>query len=352
MRRNALSQAGNTSFLMLLGLMLCSTATAQDAAPEREITQIIDNLYSFRQIRHIGMFLVTNAGIVVVDPTNPEVSAWLKSELDRRFDVPVRYVVYSHSHNDHAGGGDVFADTAIFVGHENIRTNLRRPGEHAPLLPREQLWDKNGDGRLEEHEVGGFIGVDIAPNGFARFDTDNSGWLSRAEIWAARFGGPTVRPPDLYYSDKFTLTLGDQSVELHYLGKNHTDDMSLIYFPEHKVIYTVDSLIPNRLPWNSLDGGYLPDWVDWLKQVEQFDFDIVVPGHESPGTKADVTAQVHYMEELYVAVLEAIEAGMTPDEMVDTILMEDYSDMIEYEQSRAKNVIGAWEMIVSTLGQH
>ena len=36
-------------------------------------------------------------------------------------------VVYSHHHRDHASGGDVFADTAKFVGHANMRSHLAMP---------------------------------------------------------------------------------------------------------------------------------------------------------------------------------------------------------------------------------
>ena len=339
-------------FWAVVGLSVSAGVYAQSAEPERVITNITGDLYSFRQNRHIGMFLVTDEGIVVVDPSFPEAAGWLKEQLDQRFGLPVKYVLYSHSHNDHAGGGEVFAETATFVGHENMKKNLQRPVENAPLLPREQLWDTNGDGRIQRSEADGYVGVDTAPDGFDHYDADSNGWLSRAEIWAARFGGPTVREPDLYYSDHMSITLGGKTVELLYLGKNHTDDMSLIYLPAERTIYTVDSLTPNRLPRSTLDGGYLPEWVDWLKRVEQVDFDIVVPGHESPGTKEDVAEQVRYLEELYVAVSDAITEGKTLDQMVGTILMEDYSDMIEYEYSRELNVIAAYQMIVSTQGQH
>ena len=165
-------------------------AGAQNTQPEREITHVTGELYRFRQIRHIGMFLVTPEGIIVVDPTNSELSAWLKDQLDERFELPVRYVIYSHSHNDHASGGEVFADTATFIGHENMRKNLQRPPEDAPLLPREQLWDVNGDGLIQENET------DIAmyTNNFARRDTDGNGGLNRAEIWAARLAATRCRP--------------------------------------------------------------------------------------------------------------------------------------------------------------
>jgi glyoxylase-like metal-dependent hydrolase (beta-lactamase superfamily II) len=320
---------------------------AQDVAPEREITNIRGDLYSFRQGRHLGMFLVTEEGIVVLDPTNHEAAGWLKEQLDERFGLPVKYVIYSHSHNDHASGGDVFADTAIFVGHENIEKNLQRPSDDAPLLAREQLWDSNGDGRIQESEAGGYIGVDIAPDAFARYDVDQSGWLSRAEIWAARFGGGTVRAPDIYYSDYATIRLGGKTVELHYLGYNHSDDMTVVRFTEERVIHTVDSLTPNRLPWRTLDGVFLPEWINWLYAVAELDFDIVVPGHESPGTKEDVLEQAVYLEELRDAVAAAIAEGKSVEEMVDTILMGDYADMIEYESSRALNVLGVYELLIT-----
>lgn len=340
---------------VVIAAMGCSIATLSFAQstgmganePEREITNVTGDLYRFRQIRHIGMFLVTTDGIIVIDPTNPELAAWLKEQLDERFGLPVKYVIYSHSHNDHAGGGDVFADTATFIGHENMRENLQRPADDAPLLPREQLWDANGDGMIQESEADG-----SAVTAFAQLDVNGNGSLTRAEIWAARFGGPTVRPPDLYYSNHAVITLGGKKVELHYTGRNHTDDMTVVLFPAERTIYTVDFLTPNRPARTVLDGGYLPDWVESLRRVEALDFDIIVPGHESPGTKAQVSEQARYMEDLYAAVSAGIAAGRTEEELVETILLEDYSHLIEYEYSRAGNVAGAYEMLMSTPDEH
>ncbi|MBT5032346.1 MAG: MBL fold metallo-hydrolase [Proteobacteria bacterium] len=346
------------AFILTIAAMASGFSTltyaqgAPEAEPEREILHINGDLYRFRQGRHSGVFLATPEGIIVVDPTFPEQAAWLKNQLDERFGLPVKYVIYSHTHNDHAGGGEVFADTAIFIGHENTRKNLQRPDDNAPLLPREQLWDANHDGMIQQSEAGGYIGVDQGEEAFARFDTDDNGSLSRAEIWAARFGGPTVRAPDIYYSEQAAITLGGKTVELHYTGRNHSDDMTVVLFPAERAIYTADFLTPNRLAWTVLDGGFLPDWVESLQQVEQLDFDTIVPAHESPGTKAQVSEQTRYMEDLYSAVSEGIAAGKSEQELVDSILMEDYSHVLEYEYSRAGNVSGAYEILISTPGEH
>ncbi len=197
--------------------------------PEREIANVTGDLYRFRQTRFTGMFLVTSDGIIVVDPTSPELAAWLKERLDERFGLPVKYVIYSHSHND---------------------------------------------------------------------------------------------------------------------------DMTVVLFPAERTIYTADFLTPNRLARTVLDGGYLPDWIESLRKVEELDFDIAVPGHESPGTKAQMSEQARYMEDLYTAVSAGIAAGGTEKELVDTILLANYSHVIEYEFSRAGNVSGAYEILMSTPGEH
>jgi glyoxylase-like metal-dependent hydrolase (beta-lactamase superfamily II) len=46
--------------------------------------------------------------------------------------VPVRYVVYSHSHSDHASDGEAFADSATFVAHENMLRNMDGRYPHMP----------------------------------------------------------------------------------------------------------------------------------------------------------------------------------------------------------------------------
>jgi glyoxylase-like metal-dependent hydrolase (beta-lactamase superfamily II) len=174
--------------------------------------------------------------------------------------------------------------------------------------------------------------------------------VGRSDIWESRFGNRLIGeivPPDLYYSDQLTITLGGKSVELHYFGRGHTDDMSVVLFPEERTIYVVDALTPKRLPFEDLDGTFLPDWLDWMRRVNALDFDIVSPGHEDLGTKADVAEQVSYFEDLIEGVSSGIAAGLSKDEIVDSVLLEDYAHMREYDNWRAANVSGAYEILIS-----
>src|SRR6476469_7489086 len=99
----------------------------------QEIGRLTGDVYFARMDDYVSAFMVTSEGIVLVEPIGTEMATWLKAELARRFTVPVKFVIYSHSHWDHASGGAVYADTARFIGHENMIKNIAMPPANNPL---------------------------------------------------------------------------------------------------------------------------------------------------------------------------------------------------------------------------
>ncbi len=97
------------------------------------------------------LFMVTPEGIILADPINAAFATWMKEQFAERFKVPVRYVIYSHSHWDHIEGGAVFADTARFIAHENVGRNM---DGRIPQMPGDML-DRNRNGRFELEEIVG-----------------------------------------------------------------------------------------------------------------------------------------------------------------------------------------------------
>ena len=96
-------------------------ASAQAAPPVREITPIAGPLHRFRNNFHYSVLVATPDGVIATDPINADAARWLKAEVAQRFGKPIRYVIYSHDHADHISGGEVLADTAQVVAHENAR---------------------------------------------------------------------------------------------------------------------------------------------------------------------------------------------------------------------------------------
>src|SRR5262245_48461259 len=91
----------------LIGVGDASVSFAQPPQAPREIQKLSGDVYWARDNDlHLSVFMVTPEGIVVADPISRDFSTWLKGELAKRFNVPVRYVLYSHKDYDHASGAD------------------------------------------------------------------------------------------------------------------------------------------------------------------------------------------------------------------------------------------------------
>lgn len=268
--------------LTLFLAVLATAASAQDV--KREITNIAGDLYRFQNNFHFSVFLVTGDGIIATDPINAAAAEWLKAELAQRFGQPVRYLVYSHDHADHISGGEVFADTAVVVAHENAKSAII------------------GEGR------------------------------------------PTA-VPGVTFRDSLTIELGGKTVELTYLGKNHSDNSIVLRFPEERALFAVDFIPVRSVAFRDFPDAYIPEWIDSLKAVEQMDFDILLPGHGPVGEKADVAAFRGYMEDLRAEVLAHLRAGRTLEETQALVTLTEYRDWGQYERFLPLNIAGMYQRL-------
>lgn len=314
-------------------------AQVPDTFP-RAITQVTEHLYRAQAGAAYSAFLVTPEGIVLADPISTDYARWLKTEIQRRFGLPVRYVVYSHHHWDHASGGAVFADTAQFVGHKTMPDLLQLPSPGTPLPPSAAGFDANRDGKIDPMEA-----RDLLQALFPLYDADGDGMLSGAEV----VRGPLndVRPPDIVYSDRKTISLGGKTVELIYMGPTEARDQTLLRFPEERAVYFVDFISLRRVPYRNLPGYDLEDLFAKIRAVEALDFDIAMGGHGSVGNKADVTAFRVYLEELRDAVARGIAAGKSVAELQKEITMDAYRHWENHVAWRAENVAGMYALLTA-----
>lgn len=253
------------------------------AAANRSLTLINGDLYRFQNNFHFSVVLVTDAGVMVTDPINKDAAQWLKDEIASRFGKPIKYLVYSHDHVDHVAGGEVFG-AANVIAHENARADII--GEKRPTAV-----------------------------------------------------------PNITFSDNMTINLGGNAVVLSYLGRSHSDNMIVMNFPRQRVLFAVDFIPIKSLPWKTLTDAYIPEWIDAVKRVEAMDFDILMPGHGSPGSKADVTALREYMETLYGAVLSGMREGQTLQQLKENINLPEYAGWGNYDQHLKLNIEGMYNQI-------
>ena len=301
----------------------------------QEIGKLTGDVYFARMDDYVSVFMVTPDGIVLVEPIGTEMAAWLKAELGRRFMVPVKYVIYSHSHWDHASGGGVYADTARFIGHENMLKNIAMPPPGTPLPQNARAQDTNGNGRIEAAEAQGNIKAQ-----FDLYDADNDGALSGAEVTRGPIAN--VRPPDLTYTDRITITLGGKRVEVISKPTAHADDNTIVRFVDGtNVVFASDWITVRRVPFGPIGDAETAV----VKTVEAMDFEHFVCSHGMLGKKADVTANIRYREELKTAVAAAVAAGQTLEQAQASVMMEAYKDWEFYAQQRPQNVAGMYRAL-------
>jgi len=271
--------------LVVLAVTFATTvASAQSKPPKREIVQVAGDLYRFHNNFHVSVFLVTPDGVIATDPINADAAAWLENAIRERFGKEIRYVIYSHDHRDHIAGGEVWADTATVIAHENARRAII--GEQRPTAV-----------------------------------------------------------PQVTFSDRLTVELGGKRVEVIYPGRSHSDNLVVLHFPDERALFAVDFISVKRVAYKDLPDSYWPDWLDALRVVEGLDFDILVPGHGPNGTLADVVEHRAYLQSVHDQVLAALREGLSLEETRKRIDLSAYEQLGMFEQWAPLNVEGMYRRL-------
>ena len=266
-------------------LVQAPRTSAQSSTPDNEITTLADDVYLFRHRFHQSIFITTPKGVIVTDPINSDAAAWLKAEITKLTDQPVRYVIYSHHHNDHITGGSVFADTALFISQVAARPKILQAAD------------------------------------------------------------PQTPVPNLTFIDRMFIDLGGKHVELIYTGRNHSDNSLVVLLPQSKLLFAVDFIPVETVAYRALPDGYPDDWIDSLRQVESLEFDTLVPGHGKIGRKEHVQRFRGYLEDLRAAVQEQVKKGASVEEAKKAVQLPKYEQWQRYADWFPENVEGMYRYL-------
>jgi len=255
------------SLALVLSLTVSATAQAQGPAqgPAQGLTRIAENVYAYVGVKDASPrnSYAANAGIVVGTDGVLVIDTLISAKEGQRFlkDIravtkkPIKYVVTTHGHLDHAFGACVFTDLgATLVGHELDRANL----------------DKHGAGLLKKPEAFGLTKEDLA--------------------------GTRVVLPSLTFTERLTIRLGrldSEVIELIHLTPSHSPGSTLVYLPKQKALFAGDVLFTDFHPY--LGNGDIPGWVKTLDFIQAMDVTAIVPGHGPLSTKKDVAEMQDYI---------------------------------------------------------
>ncbi len=278
--------------VLLASLISGAGAALAQTAPQVSTKKVegTDNVYIFRYGGHQSMFIVTSQGVIATDPISylrpakPYIDA-IKAVTDK----PIKYVIYSHHHYDHIAGGKPFKDLgATFVAHRLAKEHLLELKKQNALLP-------------------------------------------------------DVVMPDQVVDGKKTIKLGDTTLELIYVGRNHSDNSLVMRLPKEKIVFVVDFAPIETVQFRNIPDNASPlEYIASLKKLDALDWDRLIPGHPYAGgrlgTKKDVEDDIAYMEDLSAEVKKAADAGKCFDTAMKEVKLPKYEKWTNYEASLPANI--------------
>src|SRR5882672_9427994 len=93
---------------------------AAPPAPLQTI-KVRDNLYMIANGGgNTGVF-ITSTGVVLIDTKNPNNGPGIMEQVKMVTNKPVTMVINTHTHADHTGSNEYFANNVVFVAHENTK---------------------------------------------------------------------------------------------------------------------------------------------------------------------------------------------------------------------------------------
>jgi glyoxylase-like metal-dependent hydrolase (beta-lactamase superfamily II) len=228
------------SILLVLLFQQSSHSQINPDSVKISTVEISKGLYEIRLYGGNLLLSVGTDGVMLIDASYKELSDKLKSEI-RKIDArPLKYLVNTHWHFDHAGGNLLFGKESTIIAHEYTRNLLSQD--------KELLGEK-----LNAH-----------PN--------------------------NVLPQITFFSE-MTLRFNSDTIQLIAMPGGHTGGDILVYFKKAKILHVGDIVFSDIFPFCDIDnGGNVLMMAEIIQKiVKTFPKDItIIPGHGRPYSIEDI----------------------------------------------------------------
>jgi glyoxylase-like metal-dependent hydrolase (beta-lactamase superfamily II) len=188
--------------------------------------KLTDNVYTYEDF-HSGdekftttnMFVVTGDGVVVADGQgSPAETKGLVDAIAKVTAQPIKYVIICSDHGDHTAGNASFPSGVTYIIHPTSRAIL---------------------------------------------DASRNGWKPPANA--------------IPVSDRYSFTLGTESIDVFFLGRAHTGGDLSVAVPKQKILFLSETFLNRVFP--AMRSAYPSEWLKALERAETMKADIYIPGH-------------------------------------------------------------------------
>ena len=299
---------------------------------EPAIIEVAENVYTA-----IGYQVSTNTmivgddGVIIIDPGQSVAGAEkVRAEFERITDKPIRAIVYTHGHPDHANGSPAFYDPDAGIevwARSNYGSETNRAAA-AGLLGGARPSNTQGMDLLPEQKIG--VGVAILPERLPA-DANMTDGVARPRTPVVR----GVKPTHIFSEDRVTLEIEGVTLEL-VAAPGETADQLYVWLPEQRVVFAGDNFYqswPNVYPLRGTARRSIRDWISSIGSMIQEDPLHVVGGHTTPMLGNAVEVLTNYRDAMQWVLDRTIEGAtqyMTPDELVEYAALPSHLAELDY----------------------
>jgi cyclase len=260
--------------------------------------------------------IVTDRDIVLFDATLLPASAdAVLNELRQRTPKPVRYLVNSHWHPDHAGGNDeiakVFPDLEI-IASQATREIMEDTG--SVYLKTLEFETAQANQEIDKELKSG-----RASDGRRLTSTDREEMhseLALGDRFLAEFKATHSKLPTLTFGDSLTLFHGGREFRFFRLPGHTAGDVA-VFLPGEKVLLTGD-LLAYPVPFCA--DSHPSAWIASLEALSRLDAKIIVPGHgQAQADSSFLQLVLDSFRLIHQQVRDALHRGLTLQETQKTI---------------------------------
>jgi glyoxylase-like metal-dependent hydrolase (beta-lactamase superfamily II) len=307
-----------------------SPAVSAQGAPQRHrMTKITETIYRADNPGTIGInstswvFLNDEDVLAVDSEGSPDAARSLMAGIATITSKPLRYLVDSHFHIDHAYGNAALPSTVQIIGSDFTRRMMQSPEARQGVTFRN-------------------FGVDPYP---ARIDNMKRQLAAEADaarkttlaqqiavqeatrdFYASNF---PLQAPNVTLTDTLSIWSGNKEFRIMFLGRAHTGGDVFVYVPSEKAVANGDTLFKATVGWQ---GDAFPnEHPATLDNLKKLDVEWLLPGHgDHVQGKANIDAVIatmqNYLREEWRQVSEAKTAGSSPETALQKLDLSRFRD--------------------------
>lgn len=300
-------------FVLFMSFAVLSTYAQQ-------IHKVTDRLYMIDGLGGNISVLVSSDGVLLVDAGSGCYDAdKVKSLIATVTPLPIKYILLTHYHYDHAFGLCGYGKGITIIGQQNIYRNL-------DVIGRQNL--KN------QREVELPATLVRLKNKKDSLRLAKSAELSNAEkeyeeVFAQLADAKRIEVvlPSITFEKSLTLFFGSDTVKIESFGSTHTDCSSVVFFKNQKAIAMGDILFNHNMPYIDYKANSnTQNWIDVLTKLSATDNQYFISGHGAVGSKNDVLLEIQYLIDLRADIKACIDKKATLAQTLKEVKMTKYAD--------------------------